>query len=134
MNRPDTIVLVVDDEPLVLFMVESALGLRGFRVLTAATGAAALELCARHGADIGAALVDVTLRVEDGRQVLADLRAALPGLPVALMTGDPSQLDYDELHELGVVQVLAKPFRNLDEVCAAVKNLLASPCPRGDAH
>src|SRR4051812_38698985 len=87
MNRPDTIVLVVDDEPLVLFMVESALRLRGFRVLTAASGAAALELCALHGAEIGAALVDVTLRAEDGRQVLADLRAALPGLQVALMTG-----------------------------------------------
>jgi CheY-like chemotaxis protein len=121
-------ILVADDEPLLLLLLERVLRAGGLRVLTAPSAAAALEACARHGPAVGAALVDVRLGREDGTRLVAGLRACVPGLPVALMSGD-ANLTPAALHALGVALVLAKPFRRLADLAVVAHALLASAAP-----
>lgn len=71
MNRET--VLVVDDEPQILRFLKPSLETVGYRVLTAATGADALKIAAKHAPDL--ILLDLGLPDIDGKDVIAQLRA-----------------------------------------------------------
>jgi CheY-like chemotaxis protein len=131
-------VLLVDDEPLVLYMLERALQARGLGVLSVGTSAAAVEACRQHGAAIGAVLLDVNLKGTNGPQTLVELRRLLPALPAALMSGSESGFTPEQLADMGVSHVFTKPFRKLDVLADLVRGLLAAevncdsgraPCP-----
>jgi len=67
-------VLIVDDEPSILFLVRIALEVAGYEVVEAANGAAALELVTRGPAP-DAIVTDVMMPVMDGRELLVRLRS-----------------------------------------------------------
>lgn len=62
----------------------------------------------------------------DGAQTLRMFRERGVGVPVVLMTGDPTHKNVAVAKELGVARVLRKPFRLL-AIAQAVKDLLAEP-------
>lgn len=82
--------LVVDDDPLVLQLLETLLRRAGYDVLATVSARVALALARRERPD--ALLVDATLGRESGVELLRRIRA-LPGLgstPAILMSGgDP---------------------------------------------
>src|SRR5689334_2003341 len=72
-SRPDgPRVLVVEDDPAQLTMIASAMRSRGYRVLEAATGSAALDQAATIEADV--VLLDLGLPDLDGIDVCQKLR------------------------------------------------------------
>jgi two-component system response regulator RegA len=77
--------LVVDDDPEVARMLTRALARRGFRVDTAASADDALQRAAETRYD--AAIVDLVMPGRHGAELAGDLRARIPGLPIALLTG-----------------------------------------------
>ncbi len=113
-------VLVVDDDPEVLRVLAELLADEGYRVRTAADGAAALRELDEAEPDL--AVLDAQLPELHGVTLAAGLRAARPGLPLILVSGvseDPG---------LSGVPFLRKPF-DADELLAAVAAALAGPRP-----
>lgn len=100
-------VLVVDDEPSVLFALSEGLAdrKRGLKVITAANGRDALSLLDSEPVDL--VLTDLRMPEMDGFELLAHLRRSHPGLPVILMTA----LGHAETDgRLGSVECFTKPF------------------------
>lgn len=71
-------VLVVDDEPSLLKMLDLALRQAGFSVLLAASGREAIELYRNHHRTISVVLLDVQMPMPDGVPTLAALQRINP--------------------------------------------------------
>ena len=89
-------------------MLEAALSLNGFRVSLAKTGREAIAAANQQSFD--AVISDIYMPEGDGLEVLRELRASQPSLPVILMTAQ-GELDVTvrALAE-GASDVIAKPF------------------------
>jgi class 3 adenylate cyclase/CheY-like chemotaxis protein len=106
----DAIVLIVDDEPLNVDLLEQELELLGYATISADDGQAALERLADRPVDL--VLLDVMMPCLDGYQVLERMKAdsRLRHIPVIMI----SALDRLESAvrgiELGAEDYLPKPF------------------------
>jgi DNA-binding response OmpR family regulator len=116
-------ILVVDDEAMLLRLATRVLERAGYRVLTAADGAEALERFGPAGEGIDLVLLDLTLPRLPGAQVLARMGALRPGVPVIISSGDGSR-SLDQFPGAGAL--LAKPYLP-DQLCTLVRELLARP-------
>jgi two-component system, cell cycle sensor histidine kinase and response regulator CckA len=81
------LVLVVDDDRLSREGLELVLIHRGFEVITAAGGQAALEVVEARGMDLAVVLLDLTMPDLDGVETFQRLRVLREDLPVVLCTG-----------------------------------------------
>ncbi|HEY5999934.1 MAG TPA: ATP-binding protein, partial [bacterium] len=125
-------ILLVDDEEPVRDMASRMLRAMGFGVLEAADGLEALGTLEKHGGEIRAVLLDLTMPRMDGEETLRRIRATLPKLPVVLCSG------YDVLERQGRFAELApsgfvqKPFR-LADLQRALRRALGEEAARGTA-
>lgn len=81
------VVLLVDDDPTVRLVGQRLLERSGFEVELAADGVLALEAVDKRGAEIGVVILDLVMPRMGGREVLAQLKATRPSLPVVLTSG-----------------------------------------------
>src|SRR5258706_13230909 len=79
------LLLVVDDEPAILKIIERLAGKLGFDVVTCLSGAEALGTLMRRPADL--AMVDLRMPDVNGLDLLRQIRRRVPGGEVILMTG-----------------------------------------------
>src|SRR5256885_16162471 len=105
--------LVVDDEPGIVRLIEKFATNLGFDVRTAANGREALEKLETE--NVAVALVDLRMPEIDGLEVLRGIRAADAGCHVILMTGHASIDTAIEAIKLGAMDYLSKPF-NFDRL------------------
>jgi CheY-like chemotaxis protein len=103
-------VLLVDDEPGVLYVASQALTRAGFDVLTATTGREALACVAQRAGDIGLVILDLTMPELDGRETLVELRKLRPSLRVVLTSGYSEQEALREIGDGALAGFLQKPF------------------------
>jgi signal transduction histidine kinase len=103
-------ILIIDDDDAALGIYATALETAGYRVLTAAAGAAGVELARRHLPDV--VLSDINMPGMDGRNVLKVLRedAEMGPKQIVLMTGNTHNITTRTAMELGADDFLAKPF------------------------
>ena len=85
-----TRVLVIDDEPQILRALRINLSVRGYEVITAATGAEALRAAAEHQPDV--VILDLGLPDMSGIEVLAGLRGWLTA-PVIVLSARTDSSD-----------------------------------------
>ena len=116
-------ILVVDDYPAILGMLELMLAAAGYEVVTAIDGAAGLELAGRLRPDL--VLLDVDMPDMDGMAVCTHLKGdpATRHIPVLLMTGRLCTGILEQARQVGAFGVLSKPFfhiRLLEEVARAM--------------
>jgi PAS domain S-box-containing protein len=117
-------VLLVEDEPMVRKLGQSALTRLGFAVLLAGDGVEAMEVFRQHKDEVRCVVCDVTMPRMDGWETLAALRKLAPGLPVVLASGfDRSQVMAGNHPELPGA-FLSKPYR-LHELRDAIRRALA---------
>lgn len=125
-----TTILLVDDDALIRRALTLALERIGHAVLTAENG---LEGASRaREAAIDLAIVDIHMPEMDGLELLVQLRATAPTLPVIVMSGGDQTRDLSLLKDvklLGATAALAKPF-SLDELYGLVAAALAARAPR----
>lgn len=113
-------ILVVDDDPQLLRLIELQLTAFNYQVVTAQDGEAALDMCQKENPDL--VILDVSLPKLDGLSVCRELRQQ--GMVPILMLSSHKE-DYDKIVglELGADDYLAKPC-NPKELLARVKALL----------
>ncbi|MEV4613203.1 response regulator [Kitasatospora sp. NPDC049258] len=116
-------ILVVDDEPQILRALKINLHARHYSVLTAGTGAEALELASREVP--GAVLLDLGLPDLDGVDIIRGLRAWSP-VPIIVLSGRDSTAEKIRALDAGADDYLTKPF-DLDELLARLRVVLRRP-------
>jgi two-component system cell cycle response regulator len=106
-------VLVVDDIPANVKLLEARLSAEYFDVVTASNGAQALEICARARCDI--VLLDVMMPDMDGFEVCRRLKAspATHFVPVVMVTALDSPSDRVRGLEAGADDFLTKPVSDV---------------------
>ncbi|MEE3040371.1 MAG: response regulator [Candidatus Latescibacterota bacterium] len=103
----DEKILVIEDEPMVRDVVGRILECRGCSVSMAVNGVEGLDSIANLGDTLNLALLDLSMPVMAGEDVLEQLSVTRPELPVVVFTG------YGDLrHRSGqVAALLPKPVR-----------------------
>lgn len=117
-------ILVVDDEKLIRWGITQALGEKGFVVEQAGTAAEALSAVERESPDL--VLLDYKLPDRTGTEIMPELRAICPGLPVIMVTAHASVPGAVEAVREGVSDYLSKPFEIGDLLQAVDRALVAS--------
>jgi DNA-binding NtrC family response regulator len=126
-RRSQATVLIIDDEEAVRETLVEVLSIYGYRVITAASVGEAEEAKQRLGLE-GIHLLITDIHLMPGRQVRAGYaiaqrwRTQRPGLPIILISGDPSNQDLPEVRD-GSLRFLLKPFR-IEAFLAAVREAL----------
>jgi adenylate cyclase len=118
----DPRILVVDDTPANVRLLEAVLRPRGYEMLTASSGPEALAAVARDRPDL--VLLDIVMPGMDGYEVCRRLRATPAGavLPVVMITASGNEQKLRAL-EVGADDFIAKPFDQA-ELLARVRSLV----------
>ncbi|MFI7098950.1 response regulator transcription factor [Streptomyces sp. NPDC050161] len=114
-------VLVVDDDEDVRTLARWQLESEGFHVLTAADGQAALEAVGTGQPDV--VLLDLTLPLVAGLDVLTQIRRRSADLPVIVVSGRSGETDRIIGLDLGADDYVVKPFSPA-ELAARVRSVL----------
>lgn len=109
-------VLVVDDDPANLELIERRLEAEDFSCVLVETGAAGIEQASRHAFD--AVLLDLRLPDMDGLEVLAAIRKQSSSLPVVIMTAHGSEAIAVKALTAGATNYLIKPIGRRDLLAA----------------
>ena len=112
-------VLIVDDEPLNVDLLEQELGAAGYRTLSATSGEEALAAAAKSRPDL--ILLDVMMDGIDGYEVCKRLKAseATRAIPVVFLTALAETFEKVRAFGAGAVDYLTKPFET-EELLARV--------------
>ncbi|HEY0148720.1 MAG TPA: response regulator [Allosphingosinicella sp.] len=122
MTEPKKI-LVCDDDPLLVDLLQYRLASRGYEVIVAEDGGKALRRLGEGRPD--AVLLDAMMPVIDGYEVLRKIRedASLADVPVIMLTARKQEQDIVTALELGANDYLVKPFIP-EELVARLARLL----------
>jgi CheY-like chemotaxis protein len=102
-------ILVVDDEPEVLRLLEGTLTEAGYEVITASDGAEAVRRWRElNGGDL--VILDILMPQKDGLETIIELKTHSPGVPIIAMSGGGSN---DRLDILGDAKMLGGVARLL---------------------
>ncbi|MFO7655015.1 MAG: ATP-binding protein [Candidatus Krumholzibacteriia bacterium] len=105
----DERLLVVDDEPQLVRLLDRQLSALGYRVVTAADGRAALAAFHDDPEGFDLLLADQTMPGLTGRELLMEVRRRRPDLPVVICSGFSDDFDANVAAELNAV-FLPKPI------------------------
>jgi DNA-binding response OmpR family regulator len=121
-------VLLCDDDPLLVDLVEYRLASRGWNVTVARDGAEALERLAE--ATPSAIVLDAMMPIHDGYEVLRRLRAepATAVTPVIMLTARSQEQDVLRALDLGASDYVVKPFIP-EELVARLTRLTSGAAP-----
>ena len=114
-------VLIIDDEPVVREVLRAVLGKAGYATREAATAGEGLAFLATHGVDL--VLLDLMLPDLPGLEVLAEIRAKSPEIPVVVITAYSSVESAIAAMREGAYHYVPKPFRN-EEILHVVRGAL----------
>lgn len=116
-------ILVADDEPALLRLMDFVLAKQGHILLTATNGEEALDIAREHRPDL--IVLDIMMPRLDGYRVAEALRTdadeALARIPIIMLTAKAQEEDIQRGLAVGVDRYVTKPFspEHLVEIVAA---------------
>ena len=115
-------ILVVDDNPAILAMIESALE-ETYNVIAVTSGMRALRYLENNRADL--ILLDVEMPIMDGIQTLQKIREkqGLSKVPVVFLTARKDGHTVAEGFKLGISDYITKPFE-AEEIVERIRRVL----------
>jgi len=114
--------LLVDDDPRNIFALFSALERRGMKVLTATTGAEAIQII-QETPSLAIVLMDIMMPEMDGYQTIEKIRHKGDGyrrLPIIALTAKAMKGDREKCLQAGASDYLAKPV-NTEQLLSALR-------------
>ena len=120
--KGEGIILLAEDDRAVRRLVVSELTRRGFTVLEAEDGVAALELIRREKGPIDILVTDVVMPRMNGADLAKAAEGIRPGLKILFISGHPERAGAG-LDPTGVTNLLMKPF-TADTLAARIKELI----------
>ncbi len=117
------VVMLLDDEPMMLRVLERILTAPGYELVTASTIAEAQALLPQFGGRLKLAFLDLWLTDGKGTTFAEELLAKCPGISIVITTGD-------SLDNLEAYEVLSKPFE-ISDLRAVVRRMLGVPSSDG---
>ncbi len=102
-------ILVVDDNPDVLKMLDEILGLQGHRVVACDDGQTAIDTFNQQSFDI--VITDLGMPEVNGWDIVQAVRDKSVDLPIFVITAIGEYVDSEKVRELDVQAVIRKPFR-----------------------
>jgi CheY-like chemotaxis protein len=125
------VILIADDQAEARLALRLLLEPRGYQVIEANEGGAALDVARQAAVDLF--LCDVFMPGVDGLQAIRQFRAAFPALPIVAMSAGALGGRLDMLgvaRLLGADRALAKPFTT-EQLLEVFNELLRSAPPSG---
>ncbi len=118
-------ILVADDDPLSIKLLDFRLRSVGHEVIFAVNGGEALEIATREKPDL--VLLDIMMPVMNGFQVLRKLKSQeeTKNIPVIMLTSKVQEKDVVFGLEVGAEDYITKPF-SFAELNARVNHVLTS--------
>lgn len=113
-------VMVVDDDPSILRLIQANLEVRGFDVTPASDGESALELCEQALPDV--VLLDITLPGINGLEVCRRIRQ-WSNVPIIIISAAVGTDCRDTVLELGANDYITKPF-GVDKLVTHLREVL----------
>lgn len=100
-------ILFVDDEPMILDFLESAMARTPYLCCFSENGKAALDIIAKQQFDV--VVTDIDMPVMDGIELAKNIKSNFPA-DVIVMTGQIHSYQYDEIISIGASDFVEKPF------------------------
>jgi DNA-binding response OmpR family regulator len=124
-SMPDSTVLVVDDDPVILKLLEVNFEMEGFNVLLAQDGTDGIEVARRDRPDI--IVSDIMMPRQSGLELVAELKGdpSTSDIPIILLSAKAQNADVRSGMDAGADDYITKPFEPLDLV-DRVNRLLSS--------
>ena len=123
-------ILVVDDEPVIVQMLQRFLERNGYEVATASDGAAGLAEHRSTAADL--VITDILMPGKEGFETIRDLRKITPLVKIVAMSGggrnDP-QTYLRFATTFGADRAFSKPL-DLGQLLLTIQELLSGPRPQ----
>jgi CheY-like chemotaxis protein len=108
-----TTILVVEDEDILRQGISKMLQRKGFLVLEASDGTAALQLIRAHKGDLSVLLLDITLPGASSREVYEETKRLIPELPIIVTSAKSKEMAAAALGT-SVQCFIRKPYRLSD--------------------
>src|SRR5688572_30952165 len=111
---PAATVLVVEDDPVILRLLEVNFELEGFSVLLAHDGAEGIEVARTHKPDV--IVSDIMMPHTSGLELVLSLKAdpGTKGIPIILLSAKAQTSDLKTGMDAGADDYVTKPFEPLD--------------------
>ena len=112
----DSTVLVVDDDPVILKLLEVNFEMEGFTVLVARDGVEGVEVARTDQPDL--IVSDIMMPRKSGLELVTDLKgdAATRDIPIILLSAKAQNADVRSGMDAGADDYVTKPFEPLDLV------------------
>jgi len=114
-------ILVVEDDPAIRQGLTDALRFAGYGTLEAADGAIGLDMALRVDYDL--LLLDLVLPHREGLEILREVRASRPSLPIIIVTARGEEAERIRGLRSGADDYVVKPF-SLKELLARIEAVL----------
>ena len=113
---PDSTVLVVDDDPVILKLLEVNFEMEGFTVLVAHDGEEGIEVARSHQPDV--VVSDIMMPKKSGLELVVALKsdASTSEIPIILLSAKAQNADVRSGLDAGADDYVTKPFEPLDLV------------------
>ena len=116
-------ILVVDDEPLVVDVLQEMLKSQGYRITTADGSLKALETFRKAPRDFDLVITDMTMPKLTGERLSQEIKKIRTDIPIILCTGYSDKLADKSALDFGVQDFMVKPIKQADLV-RTVRNVL----------
>ncbi len=117
----DQKILIVDDDPSIVDLLNQFLKRKGFKCKTAADGQEAIDLLEKSPFTI--IVTDLIMPRVDGLELLKKVKESWPDTDVIVMTGYTKNFTYTDVIKAGASDFVQKPF-TLDEIEAKLQRLI----------
>ncbi|MBN2897854.1 MAG: response regulator [Clostridia bacterium] len=109
---PKTKILIIDDEPSIVFTIQEICNVSGYEAITAMNGQDGFELVKSNDVDL--VIVDYNMPGWDGLITTKKIKAHDPSLPILVLTVDEQQQTADKFMAAGANDFSIKPIKAPD--------------------